>query len=130
MTMKKCTSQSMRPKKDNKDQRACTGNAYGTVFIFHSAIMSSILIPSSALLCLFLHTHTHSHTPPLSCFCRCNSSKASSVELESSKSLGLSKRHSYQKTRGHAGEGGGGISRRWRRGRVQGSQQGFGWSMK
>lgn len=30
------------------------------------------------------------------------------MELESSKSLGLSKRHSYQKTRGHAGEGGGG----------------------
>lgn len=44
------------------------------------------------------------------------------MELESSKSLGLSKRHSYQKTRGHAGETGGGrkegrnISGRWRGG--------------
>lgn len=27
------------------------------------------------------------------------------MELESSKTLGLSKRHSYQKTRGHAAEG-------------------------
>lgn len=43
------------------------------------------------------------------------------MELESSKSLGLSKRHSYQKTRGHAGETGGrgreggrNISGRWR----------------
>lgn len=60
------------------------------------------------------------------------------MELESSKSLGLSKRHSYQKTRGHAGETGGGrkegrnIRGRWRGGcrGVLESQPGFGWSMK
>lgn len=40
------------------------------------------------------------------------------MELESSKSLGLSKRHSYQKTRGHAEEGGGrNISERRREGK-------------
>lgn len=60
------------------------------------------------------------------------------MELESSKSLGLSKRHSYQKTRGHAGETGGREEGREQhkrekeggRERVQGSQHGFGWSMK
>lgn len=30
-------------------------------FIFHSAIRSSILIPSSALFCLFPHARTHTH---------------------------------------------------------------------
>lgn len=33
-------------------------------FSSHPAIMSSILIPSSALFCVVLHTRARSHTPP------------------------------------------------------------------
>lgn len=51
------------------------------------------------------------------------------MELESSKSLGLSKRHSYQKTRGHAGEKGGGrnISERRRGGRQSAEESAWVW---
>lgn len=67
--------------------------------------ISPLRPPFSSHLQLFLFVRTQTHTRTHSCFCRCNSSEASSVELESSKTLGLSKRHSYQKTRGHTGEG-------------------------
>lgn len=110
MTMKKCTSQCARRPRSHKDGRTGIGNAYGTVFIFHSAIMSSILTPSSApppyppfppTATTRAHACTHTHTVV---FVGAIAARQAAWNWSLQRVLDYQRDTATRKTRGHAGE--------------------------